>query len=523
MLKFFNSKYQIFIYIPLIIYLLWNTGLFSDEFTLLVNMQNKSLFEALRFDAVFVNCPLSQYLFKLFLFFLNDGQLILIQILKVLYIAISIYLISKFFSIYLSKPLAFIAAFLFIFYPTHDSVTYFFLAQQFLFNFAFYTYAYYLAYNNRLILACIFSFLGSFVYYGSPPIALGLFILFLLQKQIKKALVIYFPNLVYIIYYLVMVKLFIIGDSSKLPKAFNIVAFIKCFILQILTFIDAMVGPSMWMKVYYSFYQLSVISWIIGCLIIILLYLSIAKKSYFNERPSQQTISNGNNLKLIISFTIILFTSFAMFAITGKYPQMAFNLGNRTTIYGAFIAAYLIVTAPLSKRTKVIIYSLLILVILGISDHWKRWTIHQQKVIEEIKNNESLKNYYDKDIIYVSGNQYSKYGPISHIEFFSEDWVTNSVFKLALDKNISAKSLNKRHRYTDGYLIDTKYNLKMKVDKEINIYNSERNILFKLKTEGINSYIDSLPLDNRHWTQILDIKPIKDMIKTLMPRLKYAF
>lgn len=523
MSKYLKSKYQIFICIPLVIYLLMNTGLFSDEFTLLLQMQNKSLLEALRPDAIFINCPLSQYLFKFFLFFSRNGQTIIIQSLKVLYAVILIYLVSKFFSIFLTENKALVASFLFIFYPIHDSVTYFFLAQQFLFNFAFYCYAYYLAYNNRLVLACIFSFLGAFVYYGSPPVALGLFILFLLQKQIKKGLIIYLPNLVYIIYYLLMVKLFAIGDSSKLPKVFSIIAFIKYFTLQILTFIDAMIGPSMWMKVYYSFYQLSLMSWIIGGLIItVLLYLSIGKMPYLNKRLPRQIIANNNNIKLMISFAVMLFASFAMFAITGKYPQMAFNFGNRTTIYGAFILAYLIVAVPLLKRNKAIIYSLLILIILGVSDHWKRWTVHQQKVIEQIKNNEILKAYHDEGIIYVSGNQYSKYGPISHIEFLSEDWVTASVFSSALNKDILTRSLNKRLKYINGYLIDTKYNFKTKIDDNIYVYDSEKNILFRLETGKINSYVESLPADNRHWIQLVDNKFIKEVIKKLMPRLEYA-
>ena len=519
--RFLKFKYQKFVYTLLCIYLLVNTGLFSDEFRLLLLMQNKSLLGAFRLERMFVSNPLSHYLFNFFLFFAKNGQLMTIEILKILYILLSIYLISKFFSIFLTESNALLAAFFFVFYPIHDSVTYFFLAQQIFFNFAFYYYAYYLAYNNRLVLACIFSFLGSFVFYGSPPIALGLFVLFLLNKEIKKGLIIYIPNLIYIVYFLTVVKIFKLGAASKLPEVFEITAFIKSFILQILSFIDAMIGPSMWMKVYYSFYQLSFMSCIIGCLIIVLLYLSIGKKFYVNERPLGRIIPNDTHLKLIISFTVMLFASFVMFAITGKYPQMAFNFGNRTTVYGAFIVAYLLVAGPLSKN-KVVIYSLIILVILGVSDHWKRWTIHQQVVIDKIRSNESLRHYEDKKIIYDSGNQNSKYGQISNIEFLSEDWVSDSVLRLALAKNIFAKSLNRRHKYTDGYLIDTKYNLKTKLDDYINIYDSEKDILFKLKPEEINGYIESLPFDKRHWIQMVDIKFINDLVNQLMPRLRYA-
>lgn len=521
MSKFLRSKYQIFVYVPLIIYLLMNIGLFSDEFTLLLQMQNKSLLEALRLDRDFIHSPLSQYLFNFFLFFIKNGQLMIITILKIFYPLLSIYLISKFFNLFLTEFNSVLVAFFFVFYPIHDSVTYFFLAQQMLFNFAFYCYAFYLASNNRFVLAFIFSFLGSFVFYGSPPIALSLFVLFLLNKDIKKGLIIYIPNLIFIVYFLTVAKIFKLGAASKLPEVFEITAFIKYFILQVLTFIDAMLGPSMWMKAYYSFYQLSFMSWIIGCLIIVLLYLSIGKSFCANQTTPQKIISNDKHFKLIISFIIMLLASFGMFAITGKYPQMAFNFGNRTTIYGAFIVSYLIAVIP-SAKNKLIIYSLMILVILGISDHWKRWAVYQQKVIEEIRNNKSLGHYYDKKIIYVSGNQYSKYGPMSHIEFLSEDWVADSVFKLALGRNINAKSLNRRHKYKDGYLIDAKYNLRTNLNDYVNIYDSEKGILLKLKAEEVNSYIESLPPDKRHWIQMVNIKFINDFINKLMPRLRYA-
>lgn len=523
MLKYLKSKYQLILCFLLIVYLLVGTGLFSDEFMYLLQMQNKPLSEALRFDTILVNCPLSLYLFKFFLFFANIGQTSIIDALKVLYIAISIYLIFKFFSIYLSSQQAAIASFLFAFFPSIDSVTYFFIAQQFFFAFAFYCYAYYLAFNNKFFLACVFSFLGSFVYYGSPPIALGLFALFILNKQIRKAFIIYVPNIIFILYYLTIIKLFNIGDGSKFPNSFNFLTFAKYFVLQLVSFIDAMIGPSMWLKVYYSFYQLSLWSWIIGLLAIILLSLSSGKKNGFDRCSSSRSLSRNKNINLIISFTIMLLASFAMFSFTGKYPQMAFNLGNRTTIYGAFILAYLIAKASLSKKSKVAIYSLMILVILGISDHWKNWTVHQQEVIKQIKDSGDLRNQQAEGVIYISGNQYSKYGPISHIEFFSEDWVADSVFKLALNSNISAKSLNKRHKFEDGYLMDTKYDLKNKVGMEINIYDSQRNIFFKLNAGEINGFIDSLPNDDRHWIQMLDIKFVKDIVKTLMPRLKYVF
>jgi len=298
--------------------------------------------------------------------------------------------------------------------------------------------------------------------------------------------------------------------APRIIEKLTVLAAIKQFALQALTFVDSMFGPSMWLKIYFSFSQLSILSFVIGVLSVIIFY-----------RIAQEDNKEYNS-KLIISLLVLLFSSFLMFAVTGRYPQLAFNLGNRVTIYGSLLLSYLIVLIPVSKKIKTLVFTLVIFTILGISDHWKNWNLHQQMVIANIKDNQDLNRYREDKIIYVSGSQYSKYGPISHIEFLSEDWVVDRIFKLVVNKDISAKSLNKRHKYINGYLIDTKYNIKDKVTSYISIYDSEKDILFKLRVGEVNDYINSLPPDNRHWVQMLDARLMKGIAVKLMPRLKYA-
>ena len=291
----------------------------------------------------------------------------------------------------------------------------------------------------------------------------------------------------------------------------NIYILIKQFVLQVVTFIDSVVGPSMWLKLYYSYYELSAISFVMGTLLIFIFYITYKE----NE--------DNYNSKLIISFIVLLLMSFAVFAITGGYPQLAFNLGNRTTVFGSLLLAYLIVLIPSSRKKKTAVFAIFLFSILGISDHWKDWHKQQMQVIKNIANNDALIEYKESKTIYVSGNQYSKYGPISHIEFLSENWVTSAVFNLALKKNIRAVTINKRHVYEDGYLIDTKNNSKAEVNDYINVYDSANDRLFTLNFEEINSYIDSLPPDTRHWVQMLDKENfIKKIILYLMPRLEYT-
>lgn len=51
-------------------------------------------------------------------------------------------------------------------------------------------------------------------------------------------------------------------------------------------------------------------------------------------------------------------------------------------------------------------------------------------VIDNIRTNKELASYHNGAPIYVSGNQYSRMGPFSHIEFLSEYFVVRSVINL---------------------------------------------------------------------------------------------
>jgi hypothetical protein len=102
--------------------------------------------------------------------------------------------------------------------------------------------------------------------------------------------------------------------------------------------------------------------------------------------------------------------------------------------------------------------------------------------------------------------------------------VPNAAFRLALDRNdVTAMAINKRFKYINGQLVDTRSKHEININDYINVYDSEKDKLFRLDAVEINSYIDSLPPDTRHWVQMLDKENfIKKIILYLMPRLEYA-
>jgi len=214
-----------------------------------------------------------------------------------------------------------------------------------------------------------------------------------------------------------------------------------------------------------------------------------------------------------------------MFAVTsGGYPQIVFNLGNRVTIYGSVLITLLLFLFNFNHKIINSVLFIFLLSIFGISNHWKEASNKQKETILLIKKNKDLLEFKSKEILYISGNQYSKMGPMSNLEFFSENHVAISVFKLIGYKKLNIKSLNRRFFWSDGILYDNKYNhLKYKTGDFIHVYDSEKNKLINLPSEKINTYINSLPVEKRHWIQLIKNDFIINSIKKILPQIQYIF
>lgn len=497
------------IFFALIAYLVINTGIVSDDILYTSNYRNEEIRNLLVPFGGWTTTPVEIFTHVIWYHFFRFDDSALINIIKILYIILSFYFITKFFRIYLKTLDAFLVSFSFLFFPSHDSTIYWFLGQYFTLCIAIYFYAYYLASNNRYIPALAAATIASFICYGSPVIAVSLSLIFMLHGNIKKAITILIPNVIYCAYYLFVTKIMHSG-IDRIPAGFNIYAIAKQFLLQVLSFIDATLGPSMWMKIYYSMGALSVASVAIGVLGTVVLYMVYRN----DKRMPDRTVMAG--------FILLAVLSFAMFSVTsGYYPQIAFNMGNRTTMFGSLLIVYLIALLPMPRLLRIALFSVLLFSALGISDHWKDWYSHQQKVIENIRKNRQFDTVKD-EVVYVSGNQYSHLGKLCHIEFFSEQTVVGPLFKFLLKRKYQTKPMNKRQRYENGYMIDTKYGIITETGDHINVYDSEKDSLIRIERDDINKYINTLPHDDRHWIQVVDIKFIKDLILKITPRLKYA-
>ncbi|MBF0233853.1 MAG: hypothetical protein HQK65_12565 [Desulfamplus sp.] len=505
------------VYASFIIYLLFESGIVSDDFSFLLAPQDKTVFDSVTSNFLLPKRPLLQLLYVTLYTFCSLENLIVINIAKIVYIVLAFYMIAKFFSIFLSQSTSFLASFLFIFFPTHDATTYWFISQYLTASIALHLYSYYLLEKEKVSVAIIFSFMASFFSYGSTPLALSLFSLCLFKNKYRKGLVVFIlPNIIYIFYYYACSKL--ISDTVvRMPSSIDFLVISKNYIIQAFSFLDANLGPSLFFKIYYSALAIDPVSFVITAIFFTVLVL-VSKTTNISARKE------STDRHLLGALLILTLSSCGMFALTNLFPQLTFNLGNRVSIFGSLLSVYLIVRIPLKCNLRILIIFVLFISIGGVSTHWKQWHHHQMNVIHNIEKNKELLVYNENTPLYVSGNQYSKLGPFSHIEFFSESWVVDSVFKLAGHGHVSAISLNKRFFWDNGRLINKKMDSSIQLQGEIAIYDSERDKFFMLPGGSkLNDYIAELPDDKRHWLQLINNQRVNSLITTLMPRLKYAF
>jgi len=502
----------------IVITLVYGTGIVSDDITEIAIRRGIHDFWGHFIPyGNFVNIPVANLTHMWVFSFIDFDNLLLVDIVKAVHAILSFYMVAKFFSLFLDGHSALITSFLFLFFPIRDSITYWYMGSHYPFSMCCYLFAYYLVHKDYLKRAATVAFFASFMSYGSPPVALALFILCVLKKNIRKGLFLFVPNIIYCTYYIYLKGiLFNVPIKSNLPSEINLLSIAKQFLLQILTFFDALVGPSFLFKIYYSIIENNIWS-IIAIIIFISMYLRMVK----NKKIFLQQIKFDKSL--LAALAVLVIGSLAMFSITGRYPQLAFNLGSKTTLYGALLMSYVIVTVPVNKYLRQGILLLILFSIVGVSVHWKIWNNHQIEVFHNIQMNEDLQSYDKQGSVFVTGNQYSKMGPFSHIEFLSENWVVYGLFELAGHNEIKALALNKRFIVKENLLVDQKHQNIITIGPVVNIYDSDVDKLITVKSDMLNQYIGNIPDEERHWVQMINNEKINNAILKLMPRLKYAF
>ena len=509
-----NKEYLLYSLIFFFVsYLFLGTGIHSDDIILVkeiefhYTLKDILLPDLSKIHVVVFGIP--SYYMDYLQYYFFDRNYYFYDIMKIIVSLVSLSLIYKFLKQYLNKSNSFLFSLFFVFFITHDSVNYWVITLPYLLVVALVMYSHALVNEKKYKIGFFYGVIGSFFTFASPPYVFGLSIIFLIKKEWKKFIVFLSPQILYIIYYF-FISTVLELSKGRIEEKLDILRLIKQYILQIGTSIDTFVGPSFWLKIYFSILEISVVSFIFGSVLVFLFYKVFEVEK---ELKIDKT--------LLLGFIFIALLAFGMFSLTGKYPQIAFNLGNRVTMYGSLLVSFLIVVVFMhNKKIATVVFAIFIFSSLGISDHWKSWNQNQLNVIENISKNKEIKNFDTNTQLFVINNQYSKLGSLSHIEFFAQGMASH-VFKFATSKDYKVSTLNRRFILNGNYLVDKKFGTKIKIDDNVYIYDSLKDKMIIIKKHNIKEFIKTLPLDKRHWLQLLEKDNfLMKIVLKLMPRLE---
>ena len=494
--------------------LLFDTGLHGDDYIVISNLDKSDILGFLNLEGARIMAlnTVTYYSFWWPYFLLGNEYQWAYDLIKIVAHAISIFFVYKFSTDYLPKDRAILVSLIFILYPLHDTTAYWYMTTPYIFIPATILYAHHLIRNNKTTLGFFVSMLGAFSYYISPPYIFGLSLIFLFEKNFKKAIIFVTPGVLYVAYYF-WIKLHYAGVERRIDPDLGVLDFFKQILIQHLSFLESAIGPSYWLKVFYAIESISLVSVIIVVLISVFAFIKIES---FSKAPNMSK-------SLYIGLISVLLLSFGMFALTGLYSHSAFNLGNRTTVYGSlFIAFLLAALLPANKKSAIFLLIIFLAPVFGLSDHWKNWNENQKVVIENIKNNQDLKEIESDSTLIITGNLYSKLGEYSHIEFFSMPWNVNAIFH----NNTKTKTIVAITPYTEireGYLVDSKFSRKYSLNNKLYVYDSENDIVREISSVDLPELIEQQPKLIRHWVQLFKDTWIEDVVVWLSPRLVYLF
>ena len=494
-------------------YLIFDTGIHGDDYSMIAGMKSGLLdflnptpknlgFMAFGYP-VYYTINLGYYIF-------GYNSLFGYDLFKIVAHSLSVYFVYQFARGYFEYDRAILAALIFVLYPLHDTTTYWYATSVYVLIPALLMYAHFLIRDDRYMFGLILLFLGAFSWYITPPYVFGLAAIFAFERKYKKTIIFAIPGVLYVIYYF-WIK-YSIGVERRIDSYLGFIGFLKQLALQPLSFIEAAIGPSYWFKIYYAIGSLGLVSALIATGIVVFLFI---KSSSFSERPEFPK-------SLFFGLLCVVLFSFGIYALTGLYHHSAFNLGNRSTVYGSLLIAFLLALLPLNKKTIIFFSLIFILPVFGLSDYWKSWNVHQKGIIENIHTNASLKALEPESTLLVTGNIYSRLGPFSHIEFFSMPWVVNSIFHDWV-KSKDVVALAPYIELDHGSLVDPKFGGRYPLGSKIYVYNSEANTVSPIALAAVPKLLAARPREIRHWVQLGKGTWIESSIVALSPRLVYLF
>jgi len=498
-------------FLVLVFFLVYATGLHGDDFTEALSRSSTGAagyFHPGGFSLFYLG---SHYMFWWAYHILGYDYQVVYDFVKFAALSLSVFLVYAFARDYLSRDRAMLLSLVFVLAPWHETTMYWYMTVPYVFFPALLMYSHALVRRGRWILGFLLALVGAFSGYMAPPYVFGLSLIFLLERQWKKAALFLFLGILYVGYYF-WIKFSMPGVERRIDSHLGLSGYVKQVVIQVLSFADAAIGPSYGFKAYYAIGSLGLLS---GILALALSIWFIGKAPSFSSRPSVPK-------SLLGGIFAVLVLSFAMYALTGMYPQSCFNLGNRGMVYGSLLIALIVALLPMNRVMATVLSIAIIFPVFGLSQHWKDWNRHQKEVIAHIHQNEQLVGLEPESTLLVSGNIYSHLGPFSHIELFSMPWAVNAIFDgSASPKNIVA--LTPYMQYEENTIIDSKFGGRYELGCPVYLYDSNGDTLEPVPLDKVSQLVRNQPPVVRHWVQLAKGTWVESLIVSLSPRLAYLF
>ena len=515
----FSFTYLAYLLIGIILfYLIFGTGLHGDDYSVIKSqsMSNFLLLTPTNLGLKIFGIP--DYLIFWWVYsVLGYEYQWAYDLIKWLAHMASVYMVWRFFSVFISLRRALAAAVIFVLLPLHETTTYWYMTAPYVFWPSVTMFSFYLFSANEIKTGFIVGLLGAFSWYLSSPYVFGLGVIWFVRKEYRKGMLFIIPGLLYVIYYF-SIKIAFPLVEKRINHELDLLMFFNGMVMQVAGTMDSFVGPSAFIKLYYSALSIDLLS------LLITIGILVAAWRHVGQRHNEVKVKcdSGGLNDLLIGAISVLVLSLVMFSLTGLYVPTPFNLANRSLVYGSLFAAVLLASLPINRKTLLILWLIFVLPVFGLSDHWKAWNQEQLHILHNISSHDGLATLKETDMLVVTGHIYNKLGPYSYIEFFSMPWVVSSIFRdFASVEHVVA--ITQTVTLEGEKLIDNKFGGHYPLTGNVYIYDSERNVLHSGTHDDIEMLIKDRPQEIRHWVQLANGTFIEALVLNFSQRLSYLF
>jgi len=495
--------------------LTWRTGFFGDDFGYLQEFQRRGWVEFFAFpfqippNLILQNLP-SYFLFWWVYPFGMADQAWLVDLGKAGWGVLCWLILYWHLAKITDQTRAFLVSLFFLLWPTHETTLYWYMAAPYALTAALALASFIQIGRGRHGWGLCWGFAGAFSNMSSLPYFAGFALWFLLRKQIRNAAAMFLPGLAYGLFYLALMQ---ISPESEKRIADDLSAgkMIQGLSLQLATGLDVMIGPSFFLKLWSAGVPRDPFA-VLAC------FLLAAGVVALGRPVPASGPAKAEAWGLVLAAALVSLAASVMYSLTGMYPQIVFNLGNRTAIYFCLPVILALALVPRSALMVRLLFLGLVIPICGLSSHWRTWGDAQRKTLVDLRENQTLVTLKEGTLVVFSSRLYSRLGSYDHIEFLVMPWVAEGLFR-QINPLISAAPISNLTVLNGQTLRNEKFHLTYPIPEGIYLYDADDGGCHRISREELGEILARLAPFQRHWLQALPWPGIRKLLGRLSPRI----